>query len=361
MDEATGAATGEAGRPGVPARRMHLVGTLPQFHDAAEALAWQVGELAGRVRRLSGGETAERSRWIVPVVQRLAQQPVLRRTRSGDWTGYDDVDRFALRRGRRLLPEHLDLRIAEHAEQELELLARSSHPATPDLPLQVGLPGHLDVALFAFGAAGVPRTAAVVRRALGREIARAVAGAGTSVVFQLELPAELVALTAAPAPARPALARVLAALVVRQVAEAPPGTRFGVHLCLGDLGHRALRQLPSAAPLARLTTALVRAWPAGRPLEFVHLPLSGGDGTPPADPAFYAPLRALRAVVPEHVQLIAGLAHEEQPIEEQVRLLAVVEDALGRRVDVATSCGLGRRPPAAAAAAVRATLRLLDA
>ncbi|WP_432523211.1 hypothetical protein [Kineococcus sp. SYSU DK006] len=130
------------------------MGTPPQFPTAAEALEWQVHELAGRVRRLTGGETAERSRWIVPVVQRLVDQPVLRRTRSGNWLDYDDVDRFALRRGRRLLPEDLDLRIAEHAQEVLRLLSHAQHPAT--VPLQVGVPGHLDVALFASGPAGVP-------------------------------------------------------------------------------------------------------------------------------------------------------------------------------------------------------------
>ncbi|WP_432572948.1 hypothetical protein [Kineococcus sp. SYSU DK005] len=339
---------------------MHLVGSLPQFHDAEQALAWQVHELSGRVRRLTGGETGDRSRWIVPIVQRLAGQPVLRRTRSGEWSGYDDVDRFALRRGRRLLPQHLDLRIAQNAEEELRVLSGLQHPATPDLPLQVCVPGHLDVALFAFGLVAVPRTAGAVRRALGREIAATFARAGRAVVFQLELPAELVALAAAPAPLRGALARVLARPVLRQVAEAPAGTRFGVHLCLGDLGHRALRQLTSTAPLVCLTAALVRAWPAGRSLEFVHLPLSGGEAPPPVDPAFHAPLRALRGLVPEHVQLVAGLVHEEQAEQDQDRVLAVVEEVLGRRVDVATSCGLGRRSPAAAAAAVRASLRLLD-
>ncbi|WP_432542980.1 hypothetical protein [Kineococcus sp. SYSU DK002] len=344
-----------------PPRRMHLVGTLPQFPTAADALTWQVDELAGRVRRLTGGETGDRLRWIVPVVQRLAHRPELRRTRSGDWSGYDDVDRFARRRGRRLLPEHLDLRIAEHAEEELRVLQDSQHPATPALPLQVGLPGHLDLAWFSFGPAAVPRAAPVVRRALGGEIARTVAAGGRSVVFQLELPAELVAVAAAPGPLRPAAARLVARLAVRPVAEAPAGTRFGVHLCLGDLGHRALRQLPDAGPLVQLTAALVRAWPAGRTLEFVHLPFSGGDRTPPADPAPYAPLRTLRGVLPEQVQLIAGVAHEGQAAEDQVRVLALVEEALGRRVDVATACGLGRRSPAAADAAVRATLRLLDA
>ncbi|WP_369055304.1 hypothetical protein [Kineococcus terrestris] len=343
-----------------PQRYLHLVGSLSQFPDAERALAWQVEELSGRLRRLTGGETGDRSRWVVSTVQRLAQRPELRRTRSGDWADYDDVDRFAVRRGLRLRPEHLDLRIAEHAEQELRVLAASGHPATPGLPLQVGVPGHLDLALFAFGPAAVPRTAGVVRRALRRELSRVAAAGGSSVVLQLEVPVELVAVTAAPAPLRPALARVLARQVVRPVADAPAGTRWGVHLCLGDLGHRALRQLPDAAPLVQLTAALVRARPAGRPLEFVHLPFSGGDAPPPVDPAFYAPLRALRDAVPADVRVVAGLAHEEQAPAEQDRVLALVEDALGRRVDVATSCGLGRRSPAAAEAAVRASTRLLD-
>ncbi|PRY16840.1 hypothetical protein CLV37_103272 [Kineococcus rhizosphaerae] len=351
--------TPDGGVDGGTRRRMHLVGTLSQFDGPAAALSWQRTALAGRVRRLTGGETGDRANWIVPVVQRLARERVVRRVRSGDWTGYDDVDRFAVRRGQRLEPVHLDLRVARHGLEELDLLAGSGHPATEDLPLQVGVPGSFDVALFSFGPAAALRLEPVFRRRLGQEIAALHARAGRAVVFQLEVPVELVAVAAAPEPLRPVVARVVARPLLRQVAEAPPGTRFGVHLCLGDLGHRALRQVEDAAPLVHLTNALVRRWPAGRSLDFVHLPLSGGDRPPSTDPRFHAPLRALRSTLPATTEVAAGLAHEEQHLADQVRVLDLVEQALGRTVDVATSCGLGRRSPEGADAAVRRTLELL--
>jgi hypothetical protein len=41
-------------------RHLHFVGTMPQFADARTALAWQLDELAGQIRRVSGGETGPR-------------------------------------------------------------------------------------------------------------------------------------------------------------------------------------------------------------------------------------------------------------------------------------------------------------
>lgn len=162
----------------------------------------------------------------------------------------------------------------------------------------------------------------------------------------------------APPPLRPLLAEFLAHLVTRPVARAPHGTRFGVHLCLGDLGHHALKQLGDASPLVVLANAIARRWPAGRQLDYVHLPLSGGDIPPTADPSFYPPLRDLR--LPEGTDLIVGIAHEEQDRETQLAVRGLVEDAVGRPVDIATSCGLGRRTPEAAIAAVAGMRALLD-
>lgn len=170
------------------------------------------------------------------------------------------------------------------------------------------------------------------------------------VVFQLEVPAALIAVASAPAVLRAPLADVLARLVVRQVSRAPEGTRFGLHLCLGDMGHKAKLQLRSAQPLVVLADALQRHWPRGRRLDFVHLPMSGGDEPPSTDPAFYAPLSSL-PLAPT-ARLVAGYAHEDQALGEQLVVRDLIEQAVGHPVDVATACGLGRRTPGQAAAAV---------
>jgi hypothetical protein len=327
------------------ARRLHFVGTMPQFATAAEAFDWQFAELKPQLRRVSGGETGPRLAWVVPMVEELKQHPKIRVVREGNWTTYDDVDRLAVRRGERLAAADIPMRLAEWAREELDLLAAAGRPATPELPLQVGIPGYVDMAMFAFGPAGAFGVMPAFLDAVAAEIEEL---ADDRVVFQLEVPAALIAVASAPRPLRGVLAAVLTRLVLRQVKRAPSGTRFGLHLCLGDIGHRARRQLKTAQPLVVLANSLHRHWPEGRRLEYVHLPMSGGDQPPPTDPAFYAPLRGLEV----SANVVAGIAHEEQAVAEQFVVRGLVEDAVGRPVDIATACGLGRRSPEQAAAAV---------
>jgi hypothetical protein len=56
----------------------------------------------------------------------------------------------------------------------------------------------------------------------------------------------------------------------------------------------------------------------------------------------------------------AGIAHEEQSATDQATVRSLVEAALGRRTDIATACGLGRRTPEEAVRAVDSMRRLLD-
>jgi hypothetical protein len=344
--------------PSIDPRRLHFVGSLPQFEDATSAIRWQQHELAGLVRRLSGGETGPRLQWFVPLVKALKGLPQVRTVQDGEWTSYDDTDRLAVQRGGRLTPGDIPMRLGEYAREELAALDALGMPATAGLPLQIGVPGYLDMALFIFGPLGVLRHARAFRDATAEQIADVHQAAGDAVVFQLEVPAALIAVVSAPRPLRPLLARLMARLVTRQVAKAPQGSRFGVHLCLGDLGHRALKMPSTADPQVRLANALVRRWPRGRQLEFIHLPLSGGDEPPTTSAAYYDRLRRLR--VPAGVPVVAGIAHEDQSPGDQMAVRTLVERALGRRADIATACGLGRRTPEQAVRAVDSMRVLLD-
>ena len=58
---------------------------------------------------------------------------------------------------------------------------------------------------------------------------------------------------------------------------------------------------------------------------------------------------------------MAGFAHEDQDAADQFRIRRLIEDAVGHPVDISTSCGLGRREPAAGLAALdRIKLLLAD-
>ncbi|MET3808670.1 hypothetical protein ABIB25_005700 [Nakamurella sp. UYEF19] len=87
---------------------------------------------------------------------------------------------------------------------------------------------------------------------------------GTDTLFQIEVPVELVLLAKAPAAARPALAKVLARVVTALAAGAAEGTRFAVHLCLGDMNNRAFGTMTDVSPLVLLANAVLESWPAAR-------------------------------------------------------------------------------------------------
>ena len=152
------------------------------------------------------------------------------------------------------------------------------------------------------------------------------------------------------------LASVLASRLAGLAREAPRGARFGVHLCLGDMNHEALGRLKTASPIVALVNAVARAWPEGRPLEYIHVPFVSGSSTAPTDPRFYAPLKHVK--LPEQTRFVAGLVHEEWTAEQTRPVLRPLEQALGRRVDIAAACGLGRRTRDEAVHVMRTTLEL---
>ncbi|MEO7193824.1 MAG: hypothetical protein ABIZ05_03240 [Pseudonocardiaceae bacterium] len=101
----------------------------------------------------------------------------------------------------------------------------------------------------------------------------------------------------------------------------------------------------------KLANAIGRRWPVDRPLEYIHAPLASGEDPPPLDDSFYRPLARLQ--LPPQIRLVAGFLHENRTLEELRRILAIVESQVGKPVDVAASCGLGRRGVAAAGIVMR--------
>ena len=77
----------------------------------------------------------------------------------------------------------------------------------------------------------------------------------------------------------------------------------------------------------------------------------------PTAESFYAPLAALE--LPAQTRFIAGFAHEEQSLAEQRQVLGTIEKLLGRPVDIASSCGLGRREATTARRTLQRTAETL--
>ena len=228
-----------------------------------------------------------------------------------------------------------------------------------DFTFQVGIASPFDMAMFALG----PRGALTNRRpfveATSRDIVAIQAESGGDVLFQIELPAELVFVARTPRLFQARVAAWMARITTEVVELAPAGSRFGVHLCLGDLGHKALALAKDATPVVTLANAIASRWPTGKTLEYVHAPLAAGEEPPSTDPGFYAPLAKLR--LPSATPFAAGFVHEGRTPAELVQILGMIEAAAPNSVDVAAACGLGRRDPQTAEKIMRLSAELCEA
>lgn len=322
-------------------RHAHLVGSLAG-DDAEEAMRLALDVLGPTLRSLPDGETGERRNWILHIEDALRTHPDLELAKDGDWSDYDKTPQLKVRKGHKLFGTNLDFGHVRYAQESRPVFERlRSAAGLPGLSFMVGIPGDLDMAMFTLGPAGVLRHRNAFAEATVSSIRRIHEQQGADVVFQIEVPAELVLLARAPGPAQPALAAVLARGITAVATGAPAGARFGVHLCLGDMNHKAFGHMTDVAPLVHLANAIVSRWPSGRPLEFVHAPFAGADVPPSTDPAFYAPLSRLR--LPSRTRFAAGFAHEKQGLPEQRRIRDLIDGHVGSAVDVAAACGLGRR------------------
>lgn len=341
------------------ARLAHLVGSIP-LDSAEEAMSAALERMGPNLRWVPDGETGERTNWIIHIVESFRQHPDLELKREGDWSDYDATPVFKIRDGRTLTGDSLDFGHVEAFEQHypLFLKLREQH-GRGALAYQVGLPGDFDMALFTLGPLGPFRHRRPFTETTLRTIRTIHDRAGSDVVFQIEIPAELVFVAKMPAPLQPAMAKFLARGIANLAAQSPAGARFGVHLCLGDMNHRALGRMTDVSPLVHLSNAIVAGWPAGRPLEFVHAPFAAAIEPPPNRTSFYAPLRDLR--LPADVEFIAGFAHEDQTLDAQQALHEHLDGLVGREVGIATACGLGRREREQALAAMDRTAALVEA
>lgn len=305
-----------------------------------------LSRLAPHLRTLSDGETGARSWWIRAILDRLREHPDLELVRDGDYSSYEKTPLWRVKEGHELTADSLEpyLVMGEAFKKSYPLFheLREAY-GRPDLDFQVGVPLHLDLAVDAFAEAGFsPAIYEPCLEATARQV-RAVQGQSRGdVVFQLEMPVPLVAIAGTPREGQPEAAAHMAQRITDLPRRTGPGTRFGAHLCLGDMNHKALGHMRDVRPLVLLANALPAQWPEDRPLEFIHAPFAAAEEPPTFDEEFYEPLRELE--VPSEVRFIAGCVHERLSLDEERRLLALIEGLARRQVDLAAACGLARRP-----------------
>lgn len=322
-------------------RDAHLVGSLPG-RTPAEAMRTALELLGPHLKTLPDGETGERRNWVISIVEGLRHHPDLELRKDGDWSDYDATPVLKVRKGHRLFGASLDFgHVAAVSDSLPEFTAAKAAAGRPDLAFQQGVPGDFDLAMFTLGPAGALLNKRAFTEATLAEIRAVGEITGANTLFQIEVPAELVLLAKAPAVARPALAKLLAKPIRTLAAASPVGTRFGIHLCLGDMNNRAFGTMTDVSPLVLLANEILRGWPADQPLDILHAPFAAADNPATTNPAFYEPLSQLD--LPADVRFAAGFAHESQSLRDQLVIRTLIDDLLQREVTISAACGLGRR------------------
>jgi hypothetical protein len=356
-------------------RRMHFVGSYP----APSAGAAMRAMIEGTDRTLDlvpDGETGSRSYGMRDELIALKEQhPAIVVSDPGKSFGLRRSPWLEVRPGReaQLTATSLaGLAAFDYLGQAIE--ARATLDGLEgtygrEFSLQQGLPHFVDVAFLAFSpdfgelTGDVPH-GRVFSEHLRRQIHATIAEIGADrVVFQLESPHALIdSLRYAVAATSKAQQLMIGETVAEVINRASPQARFGVHLCLGDAcDGPVVPTLPTTAPIVAAVEAIGIALERPEALEYVHFPLASGPNPPVLEPGLYRPLAALRGVLPEETQIIAGLVHERQPLSEQLRVLDLVESAIGEPVGVAASCGLARRTPGVAVHVMRRMIELASA
>ena len=343
-------------------RSVHLVGALPG-DSPQEALDIAYSTVGPYLRSVPDGETGERRKWVIAIFDMMRGHPdvVVAKDYGGtydpavdvgaadpaeaegkNWSDFKHIPRLRLRRWwHRPDPAHIKTGIVDshHSGYPVFEKARAQH-GNPQQRFQIGVPGDFDMSVCSFG----PQTVIAkpsFRKAIVRDITTVQRQLGDDVVFQIEIPWQVLPVSMVPRALRGIVAAYFARGLRRLVTACPAGTNFGVHLCLGDMHHRSVVRLHDLGPVVTLANEIAKRWPAGRPLRFLHLPLAHGEEPPVDSLAFYRPLRNLR--VPADVNVAAGFVHELRSEEQQRQLLRQLEQLAGRQLDVANSCGIGRQ------------------
>ncbi|MDF2257541.1 hypothetical protein [Streptantibioticus ferralitis] len=331
-------------------RKTHLVGTWPGL-SAPDAMTTALRRVGAHLLRMTDGETGDRAVWGSRTIEWLRANPDVELIHDGVYADYGTGPLFRVREDRTLDPRNLHLNyfhtFVESFPAFKYLRDQAGHS---DIRFQVGLPAPLDLTMLAFGM-DVAMSDRVIPQAWAQatidQVNRIVGEAEEPVVFQLETPASLLAVIGAPDEAKEAVARQLAHDLHEIMAGAREGTHFGVHLCLGDLQHKALAEMPDALPLVLLANAMATGFPEGRVLDYIHVPFAAANKPGSFEEDWYRPLEAL--TLPPEVRFVAGFIHESITIEDHRGLLHMIERLARREVDVAAACGLGRRPDPAQA------------
>lgn len=369
-------------------RKIHFVGSLPPAvteEGPLLAMEWALhtsGWYQGHTD-LTGVPCDLDPRWIIDYLDSLADRPCFRTLRAGNSSDYDHMPIYRIRKG---YVVDSPSAVAMNRTNELKAVVdayvelRATHERAPRRsslgpmpPLRISLPSPLDLALFVFcGKVDLKRHALRTLRGawlavkhlkkFGRamatevtEVNRYAANHDAAIVWQFEAPSVLYAMNLVPRFLAPGVAELLAELLASVLARLWDFD-MELHLCHGDLGHKAITH----GTAEQMVTFLNRLGPLldqhGVDRPPVHLPFACGDQPAPTNVEFYAPL----AQLDEDWTIYAGVVDEHDPKASRIALHHVETQSGRVAAAVAPACGLGRRSVADAEDAIEGCVAIVD-
>ncbi len=347
-----------------------LIGSLP-FEDETACMRRVLDTLGPYLFSLPDGEVGDKSpafpkgnrfSWVMYAVERLTAdaaswQVVKPPVRGADGlaVNYAAIQKLKPQRTPAELPAFVTLGYDDYARASYAIFQDLRQEfGLAQLKFQMGIPTGFAMG-FAFASQrDWLRYTGAFNTVLARETNHMLREAGDDLLLQIEVPPELYAAYKLPAPLMSLALRPIYDLV-RKIT---PGAQIGIHLCLGDFHNQALLHPKTLRKMVAFTNRLVDHWPPTHRLAYIHYPLAEGAVPPPLTPEYYQPLGQAR--LPRGTRFVAGFVHEKLSLDDHLRILDAVEQARSAAVDVACSCGLGRRTTEAATQALDLTHQLVN-
>lgn len=352
-------------------RQALLVGSLP-FTDEAECMKRALDALGPILFCLPDGEVGEKTgqfpkgnriAWVIYALEKLTadteswrvvKQPVRSRD-DGLAINYDSIQKLKPRHAPADMPHHVKLGYDEFFRRSYPLFQRlRQRYGLPELKFQVGVPTGFAMGFAFANPITWLRYTNAFNTVIAREVNAVLDQAGHDVIVQIEVPPELYAAYKLPAPLMGLALRPILDLL----AKIKPDAQIGLHLCLGDFHNEALVHPKTLGRMVAFSNRLVAAWPQQHRLMYVHYPLAEGAVPPTTDTRYYAPLAEIR--LPPATRFVAGFVHEKRSLAENRHILDSIETTRGQPVDIACSCGLGRRTPETATKLLALMAQLTD-
>lgn len=349
-------------------RKSLLVGSLP-FNNEQEAMTFAINQLGGSLLALPDGEIGEktpqypngkRSAWVMTAINICSEDTenweVVKdvvRGKDGFPADYNSVQKLRAKHPPSTMHNYLKFGYDDYFKESYPIFQKlKQEKGLDDLKFQVGVPTGLGIAFTMMAPIAALRYTDAFNKRIAYEVNEILKIARDDVIIQIEVPAEV-----AMAYRLPNFMMNLALMsIFNLVKKINAPAKIGFHLCLGDLNNEALTHAKTLDKMVLFSNKLVDGWLPEYELVYMHYPLAEAVEPPPMNAAFYDSLKHIH--LPENVRFVAGFVHEKRSEAELAQIRDIIETVRQHPVDVACSCGLGRRPRPIAEEVIKTTAGL---